>query len=531
LLIACGASLTAQNVYTITADSIKLTSCDSSELIIENHTQNVPGFLFNTGRGRTIFKRGTQKLNDSMYLIGADTMTLPPSWIQGGNAFGAPGVLGTKDNQPFNLYTGGQQRATLATSGNLILGSSTDNGNRLQVNGSANIGNATITQTGNLIGTNAVLYDYFIPRFHNYRENSPFISRLDDILYNYNVRLHTTKTTEPDGSTFIDIVFPADELTSANGVAYSSGRMYFSFWPDGLPQRVSVTAINYQGTSFGPYICDTSLNNADAGLYEVDVNIPNWLTELKVTITPTPGGFANLQDIAYVLNNDAEGLVNPYPYVSKYQDEHIYNYFYLKHAGVDNVGLSPYLDKPNYFMNAIGIGTSTPTAQLHTTGSVRFAGLTQDSTKTNVLVSDADGNLYYRSASSLAADNLIRSSLAINGPITAQKLTLTGRKDWPDYVFDSAYQLKPLSEVAAYLKQEHHLPDIPAAAEIQKQGLDVGANQAALLKKIEELTLYNIDQANKLEEQNKLLETQGRQLTTLKAEVEELKAMIKQTNH
>src|SRR6185437_7413076 len=49
----------------------------------------------------------------------------------------------------------------------------------------------------------------------------------------------------------------------------------------------------------------------------------------------------------------------------------------------------------------IGIGTITPTAQFHTTGSVRLAGITDDSTKTRVLVSDTSGNLYYRNISGL----------------------------------------------------------------------------------------------------------------------------------
>jgi|GEM_PF-3196340 len=64
----------AQNVYTIKADSVKLTNCDSTELIIENHTQNVPGFLFNKGNGRTVFQRALQRLNGSTYIIGADTL-------------------------------------------------------------------------------------------------------------------------------------------------------------------------------------------------------------------------------------------------------------------------------------------------------------------------------------------------------------------------------------------------------------------------------------------------------------------------
>ena len=155
--------------YTIKADSVKITNCDSAELILENHTQNVPGFLFNTGNGRTIFKRGTSKINDSMYLIGADTLNLGASnWRQGGNAFGSPGILGTLDNNPLNLYTNNVQQASLTTTGNFLLGAATDNGNKLQVNGAAsftgnvNIGTATITNAGQLINTNAVLFNHVV---------------------------------------------------------------------------------------------------------------------------------------------------------------------------------------------------------------------------------------------------------------------------------------------------------------------------------------------------------------------------------
>jgi hypothetical protein len=63
-------------IYTIKADSVKITNtCDTAELIIENHTQNVPGFLFNKGRGRTEFKRISQ-LDDTSVVIGGDTIHL-----------------------------------------------------------------------------------------------------------------------------------------------------------------------------------------------------------------------------------------------------------------------------------------------------------------------------------------------------------------------------------------------------------------------------------------------------------------------
>ncbi|WP_207513824.1 hypothetical protein [Longitalea luteola] len=78
ILFSLKKSLDAQTpyIYTIKADSVKITNtCDTAELIIENHTQNVPGFLFNKGRGRTEFRRAT-KLDDSTIVLGNDTIVI-----------------------------------------------------------------------------------------------------------------------------------------------------------------------------------------------------------------------------------------------------------------------------------------------------------------------------------------------------------------------------------------------------------------------------------------------------------------------
>ena len=94
----------AQYVYTIKADSVKLTACDSTELIIENHTQGVPGFLFNTGNGRTIFKRAVMRLDDSTYVVGVDTLhtNRPSYWKANGTSIYNinPGNVGIGRNNP-----------------------------------------------------------------------------------------------------------------------------------------------------------------------------------------------------------------------------------------------------------------------------------------------------------------------------------------------------------------------------------------------------------------------------------------------
>lgn len=140
-LLLVSSHLSAQFVYTIKADSTKLTGCDSNELIIENHTQGVPGFLYNTGKGRTAFKRPLTKINDTFYLVGADTLKLrnPNAWVQGLNAFGTTGMLGTKDNQPLDIYAGNQRGARFTNRGHLLLGTTTDSTFRLDMTGSQRI--------------------------------------------------------------------------------------------------------------------------------------------------------------------------------------------------------------------------------------------------------------------------------------------------------------------------------------------------------------------------------------------------------
>jgi hypothetical protein len=84
-------------------------------------------------------------------------------------------------------------------------------------------------------------------------------------------------------------------------------------------------------------------------------------------------------------------------------------------------------------------------------------------------------------------------TLAVNGTGIMTKLIVKSYGNWPDYVFDSSYQLQSLSEVSNFIDKNHHLPGIEPAAQIEDSGLDIGANQAKLLAKIEELTLYLIE--------------------------------------
>jgi hypothetical protein len=96
--------------------------------------------------------------------------------------------------------------------------------------------------------------------------------------------------------------------------------------------------------------------------------------------------------------------------------------------------------------------------------------------------------------------------LSVNGTIQAKEVLVnTG---WSDYVFRPDYRLKPLDEVAAYIRANHHLPEIPSETEIKENGVSLGEMQAKLLAKVEELTLHMIQ----ADERNNRLERQNRQM-------------------
>jgi hypothetical protein len=94
--------------------------------------------------------------------------------------------------------------------------------------------------------------------------------------------------------------------------------------------------------------------------------------------------------------------------------------------------------------------------------------------------------------------------LTVKGKIHAQevKVDLLGALV-PDYVFANDYKLKSLQEVEAYIKQNNHLPEIPSAQEIERNGLMLAEMNMSLLKKMEEMTLYMIDQNKKINAQSK----------------------------
>ncbi len=101
------------------------------------------------------------------------------------------------------------------------------------------------------------------------------------------------------------------------------------------------------------------------------------------------------------------------------------------------------------------------------------------------------------------------ADLFLNGELNAKLVRVKANNPWADYVFEKNYKLLPLADVERFVEKNKHLPEIPSAKEIEKNGQDLGGLQVLQMQKIEELTLYLIAQEKRIQLlEQKLLELQ-----------------------
>jgi len=193
----------------------------------------------------------------------------------------------------------------------------------------------------------------------------------------------------------------------------------------------------------------------------------------------------------------------------------------------------------------IGIGTESPQAKLDVVGSLKAQSL---NITNNLSASSANitGKIYasgfenthsattdWNRANRLTVNRDLTKALVVtnsgtnqdvfivygNGVLSTKKIftekievTLTALDHyWYDHVFYPDYELRSLSELEQYIKQNHRLPEIPSAQEVLENGLDLGEMQGKLLLKIEELTLYTIEQQKLIEGlEKRLLEIENK---------------------
>jgi hypothetical protein len=171
----------------------------------------------------------------------------------------------------------------------------------------------------------------------------------------------------------------------------------------------------------------------------------------------------------------------------------------------------------------IGIGKTNPTQKLDVNGIVNASafyvngvpfegglGGSQWTTGTN--------SIYYNSNVGIGTANP-DAPLTVNGRIHAKEVVVDVNVA-PDYVFEKDYTLRPIEEVKAYIDSNKHLPEVPAAKVMEANGVQLAEMSMLLLKKVEELTLYIIQQDESIKEQNESIKK-------LESKIEELEGSKK----
>lgn len=193
----------------------------------------------------------------------------------------------------------------------------------------------------------------------------------------------------------------------------------------------------------------------------------------------------------------------------------------------------------------VGIGTATPVFKLQVNGGAVYVSrspnndyllfdhssvntwrtrITTDNTSSYIIGNDL-GGLFNTKVLILTQNGNVGigtptpdTKLAVNGKIRAHEIKVE-TANWPDYVFAKDYKLPSLNEIQQHIKEKGHLPGIPSTEEVKSNGIDLGEMNAKLLKKIEELTLYLIEQNRSLQVQNKELKKQQVDISTLKNKI------------
>ncbi len=108
-------------------------------------------------------------------------------------------------------------------------------------------------------------------------------------------------------------------------------------------------------------------------------------------------------------------------------------------------------------------------------------------------------------------DNKNLLLLENSGLLRARRIIIN-QQTWADYVFEKDYELLPLDELQYFIQIHGHLPEVPTTEEVEENGVDLAQTNVLLLKKIEELTLYLLEQKEETD--------------ALRKELEELKALV-----
>ncbi|GAB3688562.1 hypothetical protein GCM10027592_03690 [Spirosoma flavus] len=152
------------------------------------------------------------------------------------------------------------------------------------------------------------------------------------------------------------------------------------------------------------------------------------------------------------------------------------------------------LGNPDNSNIAVGIGTDSPQFPLDVRGTINLRN---------------NGRIKFAHLSNPLRNGTTDRFLTVNEQgeteLARYRLSIDNVNQWSDKVFEKDYALKPLAEVETHIQQHGHLPNVPSAKQVVEEGIDPAKMDAKLLEKIEELTLYSIQQQKRIDQLEQLL--------------------------
>ncbi|WP_285060242.1 hypothetical protein [Pedobacter ginsengisoli] len=158
----------------------------------------------------------------------------------------------------------------------------------------------------------------------------------------------------------------------------------------------------------------------------------------------------------------------------------------------------------------LGLGTgSIISAKFHIVDAAQQLRLGYDDANYNAFTIGSNGSLTIASYGTNPNVSILNANVGIGTSLPSEKLSVKGKiraqevkvemANWSDFVFANDYVLPSLQETEKHIKEKGHLPGIPSAAEVEKNGIELGDMNKKLLQKIEELTLYLIEKDKKIQ--------------------------------
>ena len=296
---------------------------------------------------------------------------------------------------------------------------------------------------------------------------------------------------------FLSVIFTALFAMQIKAQTYNVGGTYGNIWANGVDYQKSMTITwNINMGVNKPVMIECNMDLMDAWDYFYIYSVDNDnTTTLIATFTSTvygeiistkiPNGKAK---VVFKTNNICSGY--DFGYFG------LESYYYPDYSYTFN-DVSSY---NTVLGNNAGIYTADgTTVNAQATNSVFLGANTkaQANNQTNQIVIgyNAIGN----GSNTVTIGNDQITKTVLKGTVSAKEIQIENPV-LPDYVFSPDYNLMPLGEIENYIKQNNHLPNIPSAAETANKGMSIGEMQNLLLQKIEELTLYIIQQNKKIQE-------------------------------